>query len=428
MKEKIINYINNNKNWLFDTLMNIVSKDTINRMPYGNENNGQDLIENIFKDMGLEIDRFSPDEVKGLKSHKAYLKGRDYSNRDNLVGYIGNGNKKTIIFNGHIDTVPTKNLDWKVTDPLSPKMIDNKIYGMGACDMKGGLTSFIFALKTIIDLGINIEGKIILESVVDEEFGGANGTLACIEKGYQGDFAIITEPTDMNIYPVLISQNIYDVIVKGKEGLGIGSDSENSIFLAAKLINALLDYEEYLNSLKNKYRLYKDYKKPIAFACTAIDAGKMGDNELFTTPLKCLIKVCIRNYHDCYKEEDFDNEMFNYLDKYDDIKNAINNRRIYFKRKYRYFPGSRYNFDLKDNKDYLDKIVIIGQFIMNKKIKEIGAPYVGDLFLFNNYSNTPAINFGPGGGNKHAADEYVNKDDIVNLSKIFALLIYDCCC
>lgn len=65
--------------------------------------------------------------------------------------------------------------------------------------MKGGLVSSIFALKTIIDLGIPIKGKVVIESVVDEEFGGANGSLACVKKDYTGEFAVIAEPTFMNI-------------------------------------------------------------------------------------------------------------------------------------------------------------------------------------------------------------------------------------
>jgi acetylornithine deacetylase len=428
VKEKIIKYIDKNKDWLFNMLMNIISKDTINRMPYGNENNGQDLIENIFKELGLEVDRFSPDEVKGIKKHSAYLKGRKYLNRDNVVGFTGEGNKKTIIFNGHIDTVPTENLNWKITKPLSPKIVNNKIYGIGACDMKGGLVSSIFALKTIIDLDINIEGKVILESVVDEEFGGANGTLACIEKGYEGDFAIIPEPTNMGVYPILISQNIFDVYIKGKEGLEIDSYRGDSISLAARLINALLDYENYLNSLKSKFRLYKDYDKPIAFTCAAISAGKMGDNELFTAPMKCLFRICIRNYPNCYDEGSFNNTMFNFLNKYKDIKKNIANGNISFKKKYRFFPGTKYRFDSKENRSYIDSLNKISHFVLNEKIREIGGRYAGDLFLFNNFSNTPAIFYGPGGGGIHAADEYVNAGDIVNLSKIFALFIYDYCC
>lgn len=434
MKDKIIQYVNKNKKWLFDTLMDIVSKDTINRMPYGNENNGQYLIEDIFKKLGLEVDRFSPDEVRDLKNHEAYLKGRDYSNRDNVVGFTGKGSKKTIIFNGHVDTVPTENLNWTKTDPLSPKMIGNKIYGIGACDMKGGLVSSIFALKTIIDLGIDIEGKVILESVIDEEFGGANGTLACIERGYEGDFAIIPEPTGMNICPTAISQKLFSIFIKGGQGIKTGSKAdkneiENPIFLAGKLLNALLDYEKFLNSLKSKHKMYSDQEKPIFFVASGIRAGEVKDEKLWTTPKECILNVCVRNYPEyCEKEEKFDEMLFSFLNKYPDIKRNIENKNIIFKKGFRFFPGPKFNLNSKSNKNFISKLIESSQFALGKKLIVTGSNFGGDLFIFNNFSNTPAIFLGPGGGNIHAADEYVNTNDIVDLSKIFALFIYDCCC
>lgn len=63
----------------------MISTNIINRPPCRDENNGQEIIEEIFKDLGLKIDRFSPDEVNGFKESKIYLKDRVYKNRDNLV-------------------------------------------------------------------------------------------------------------------------------------------------------------------------------------------------------------------------------------------------------------------------------------------------------------------------------------------------------
>jgi len=430
MKDKIIKYIDSNKNWLFETIMSIVSKNTINRIPNGNENNGQDLLENLFNDMGLKIDRFSPDEVRGLKSHEAYLEGRDYSNRDNLVGYIGNGMKKTIIFSGHMDTVPTEHLSWEVTSAFYPKKIGNRIYGIGSLDMKGGLVSSIFALKVILDMGIDIKGKVILESVVDEEFGGANGTLACILKGYEGDFAIIPEPTNMKVCPVLISQKIYRIHVRGKQGINLGKEerpTENPIFVAARLIKALLDYENYLNSLKNNFKLLKDYDKPMTFISRGIKAGEIGEDKLFTTPSSCEFDIAIKNYYGI-DEKEFDRQLFDFLNKYKVIRDGIKTRNIVFKKCYRYLPGSNYNFSTRENKYFINKLIENGKWCCNREMTEIGADFAGDLFMFNDYSKTPAICLGPGGANGHAADEYVDLNDLIDLSKIFALLIYDLCC
>ena len=77
IKDKISGYIDENKNWLIDSIFTVVSQNTINLPPGGNENNGQDVIENIFRQMKLETDRFSPDDIPELKDSPFY-EGRNY--------------------------------------------------------------------------------------------------------------------------------------------------------------------------------------------------------------------------------------------------------------------------------------------------------------------------------------------------------------
>lgn len=410
--------------------MEIVSANTINSPPSGKENNGQEIIEKIFKGMNLTIDRFSPDEVKGFKESKVYLKGRDYTNRDNIVGLVGEGKKKILIFNGHMDTVPSHIFKWTKTKPFEPKLIDGKIYGLGACDMKGGIISSIFALKTILDLNIPIKGKVIIESVVDEEFGGANGSLACIKKGYRGDFAIITEPTVMKVCVSNVSSRIMEIKITGDSGLMYaGTDTEvvNSMFLGAKLITALKDYEDYLNSIKNEYDIYKTIDKPIKFLFSDIKAGEIAPDKIITTPEECLIRIYMMNYPDKSKDK-FTDMMITFLKNYPDIYRYIENGSIVFGEKNRFIEGGDFNLAVDDNKEFINKIVENGKRLINRDLN-ISAMLGGtDFFAFSNYGNTPVVVFGPGGGNCHAADEYVNLKDILDLSKIYAGLIFEYCC
>lgn len=430
MKEKIIEYIDNNKKWIIDSMMKIISANTINTPPYGNENNGQEIIEKIFKNIGLEIDRFSPDEVSGFKDSKVYLKGRDYTNRDNLVGFIGKGEKKTLIFNGHIDTVPSHVFKWTKTKPFDAKLIDGKIYGLGACDMKGGIISSIFALKAILDLNIPIKGKVIIESVVDEEFCGANGSLACVKRGYTGDFAVIPEPSVMKICISNVSSRLMEIKITGDKGLmyaGTNVEGVNSMLLGAGLIIALKDYENFLNSLKDKYDIYKKIDKPIKFLFSDIKAGEIGPDKIITTPQECLIRVYMMNYPDISKDK-FTDMMLSFLKNYPSIYKYIENGSVVFSEKHRFIEGGVLDLTVGNNKDFINKIIENGKKLANREL-EISAMLGGtDFFAFSNYSNTPVVVLGPGGGNCHAADEYVNLEDLLDLSKIYAGLIYDYCC
>lgn len=118
-----------------------------------------------------------------------------------LVGTWGGEQGKTLVLNGHIDVVPPGDLtQWQNQSPYSGRLEDGKVYGRGACDMKGGLVCNLYAVKAIQAAGIRLKGKILLESVVSEEDGGL-GTFATLRRGYRGEAALITEPTDLQIIP-----------------------------------------------------------------------------------------------------------------------------------------------------------------------------------------------------------------------------------
>ncbi len=430
MKKKITGYIEKNKDWLIDKIIQITSIDTINAPPKGNENNGQKLIEKIFLEMGLETDRFSPDDIPGLKEKHYYLKGRDYTNRDNIVGFTGEEKGPTLIFNGHIDTIDSSVFDWTISGPLEPKLVKDRIYGMGACDMKGGIIASIFALKTIIDSNIPIKGKVIIESVVDEEFGGANGSLACMEKGYTGDFAIIPEPTSMRVCASHVGSKVFEVTIKGDTGLNYFGDKmerNNPILLGSKLILALKDYEDHLNSKKGNYKIYRDTKKPMNFMFSDFIAGEIGPTKILTNPLECRLRFYVMNYPEV-GEKKFNEMLFDFLKKYPEIHENIERGNIIFDNSYRFIEGGDMDLEVDKNKEFVDKVINFGNELTGRDL-ELSAAFGGtDFFTFNNYGNTPAIVFGPGGDNLHAANEYVELSDLIDLTKIYANLIYDYCC
>jgi acetylornithine deacetylase len=431
VKEKITAYIDKNKNWMIDHLFDVIAADTINAPPYGNENNGQIIMESIFREMGLDIDRFNPDEVPGFKESEVYLKGRDYSNRDNLVGFTGEGKTKTVIFNGHIDVVPSHNFDWKITAPFKPKLVDGKIYGLGSADMKGGIIASVFALKAILDLDIPIKGKVVLESVVDEEFGGANGALACVMKGYVGDFAIITEPSFMTIGVSNLSSKVYDIIVKGStraDYLFRQTGKMNAILLMSKLMCALEDYEDYLNKKKGKYEIYRDIEKPMNFMFSSIKAGEIGIDKINCFPAECRSVVYVLNYPE-KDNKTFNDELFSFLKKYPEFRENMEDDTIVFREEHhRLIEGGDTDIASEKNKAFIDSLIENGKNLAHREFKIGAATFGTDFFSFSNYGNTPVVVFGPGGDNVHAADEYVILQDLIDLSKTFAALIYDFCC
>ena len=123
----------------------------------------------------------------------------NYKNRPNLIGlFKGTGGGRSIILNGHIDTVTIEpKREWS-REPFGAQIEGTLMYGRGTSDMKGGLLAGIMAATYLQESGVKLRGDIIIESVVNEEHSG-NGTLDLIRRGYTADGAIVLEPTNNSI-------------------------------------------------------------------------------------------------------------------------------------------------------------------------------------------------------------------------------------
>jgi succinyl-diaminopimelate desuccinylase len=103
-------------------------------------------------------------------------------------------------FNSHIDVVQT-GAGWTV-DPFGGEVKDGKVYGRGACDMKGGLAASVVAVEALLDSGLDLPGAIEISGTVDEESGGYGGVAYLAERGWfskpRVDHVIIPEPLNVD--------------------------------------------------------------------------------------------------------------------------------------------------------------------------------------------------------------------------------------
>ena len=121
--------------------------------------------------------------------------------RYNVIARYETGKKGPCVhFNSHIDVVETG--DGWTKDPFAAELVDGKIYGRGACDMKGGLAASILAVEALIKSGIELKGAIEISGTADEETGGLGGVAYLAEKGYfskdRVDHVIIPEPLNVD--------------------------------------------------------------------------------------------------------------------------------------------------------------------------------------------------------------------------------------
>ena len=112
----------------------------------------------------------------------------------------GNVAGRCVHFNSHIDVVQT-GAGWTL-DPFAAVIRDGKIYGRGACDMKGGLAASIIAVEALIDSGAELPGALEISGTVDEESGGFGGVHYLAQRGWfsppRVDHVIIPEPLNVD--------------------------------------------------------------------------------------------------------------------------------------------------------------------------------------------------------------------------------------
>lgn len=103
-------------------------------------------------------------------------------------------------FNSHIDVVQAGS-GWTV-DPFAAVVKQGRVYGRGACDMKGGLAASIIAVEALVDSGAKLPGTLEISGTADEESGGYGGVHYLAERGWftppRVDHVIIPEPLNVD--------------------------------------------------------------------------------------------------------------------------------------------------------------------------------------------------------------------------------------
>jgi acetylornithine deacetylase len=166
-----------------------------------------------------------------------------------VVGVLGPPGVPVLVLQGHVDVVPTGDLDkWPQRDPWSGSVGGGAIHGRGACDMKAGVAANLAVARALVASGVTLERPFALHAVISEEDGGL-GAFATMLRGHRGEAAVITEPTSGDVVVANAGALTFRVRVSGRAAHGSAKLAGHSALDAfLPLHAALTDLERQRNA------------------------------------------------------------------------------------------------------------------------------------------------------------------------------------
>ncbi|MDD5658814.1 MAG: M20/M25/M40 family metallo-hydrolase [Actinomycetota bacterium] len=423
-KELIRAHIETRKDEIIEWIKILISFPSENRYPDGFEKQAQDFIKKECENCGFDVDVFSPLDIKNIQEHKYWLHGRNYEDdRKNVVAkWHGHSKGRSVLLSGHIDVAPFEPDNWKITRPFIPKIKDGKLFGRGSSDMKGGLAASFWALKILKDLKYEPKGDIIFESLVDEEFAGGNGTLAARLKGYNTDFAIVPEPTRMEICSACPGAILGDFVIRGNSGMPyMGLPIHNPINGAARIAELFKDWIKYWKSI-NSHELFIDKGKELNYLLWDMSTQVSDEFIQMGTPALIKISWIVWVYPGTDEEKFFRifKEFWNEKIMKDTV---LKNFDIDIKQSFHFVRP----WETDKNSKGINEIIESYYKYTGKETSITGATFSCDMAIYGDVGKIPVILFGPRGDNLHGSDEWVMIEDIFDLIGIFALFIKNWC-
>ncbi len=409
---------------LISTLSELIRIPSENTPPMGAEYECQKYLHERLQKIGLTSDLYYFSDIENLKSHSAYRHQRDYTNRPNVAGTLcGSGGGKSLLFSGHIDTVPVGAEKW-VHDPFGAKVEGNRLYGRGSNDMKGGIAASLVAIETIINSGIKLKGDVIFESVVDEEFGGVNGTLAARLRGYNVDAVIVTEPSQNIICPAHLGGRIVHVTFRSNDGgiLEEGKPESGVMDQLHYFLGELKNFAKLRKAQAPIHPLYSMNDNPVPVWVLKINAGGWGMEVPPTIPNICRVELYWQQVPG-EKLEDIDLAFSRWFEEIINARPDLFQMRPEVVPAIDWLPGSA----IEINAPVVMQLAESFQKVTGKPASIQGFNAPCDMFIFHQYFQTPALIFGPKGGNTHQPDEWVDLDSLVEVTETLIRFICEWC-
>jgi acetylornithine deacetylase len=383
----------------------------------------QAVVAERLRAIGAEVDQWEP-EAETFADHPMMPPWHDWRNRPLTVGTLrGQGGGRSLVINGHIDVV-APGAGWS-SPPFAAEVRDGRIYGRGACDMKGGVGAALFALEALLACDVALAGDVIFEAVPDEETC-AMGTIAAIARGYRGDAGLVPEPTRNNLWIATRGLLHGTLTVPGRsahaemnqptweEGGGVNAIQKAMLVL------------EGLNRLSGEWGSRADKTHPLLGTPAVHPTGIRGGTFISNVPESCALDL-----NTTYLPGNADEGGYGSIPR-DEIERAVaaaaagddwlaGHPPVFSW--YTDYPPS----EIDPNHPIIGVVQDVGRELgVDVRAEGIDTTYDGALLTL--FAETPSPAFGPGDLTRaHAPDEWVGIDELVLAVRLYARAIVAWC-
>ena len=420
VEHDLVSYVESNADRLTAILRDLVRIPSENTPPTGAEARCQQYVAGFLRETGWTPDVYHIGDVPGLREHPVFFGDRNYDDRPNVGARLkGSGTGRSLVLSGHIDTVPKGTLPW-TRDPFGGEVEGNQLFGRGSNDMKGGVATNLFVIEALHRLGVKLQGDLVFETVVDEEFGGANGTLAGRLKGYNADAAVISEPSFLRICAGQRGGRIAHVTLQAAGGVLTESKLPAGVIdQLTFLLTNIRDFADQRRRAAKPHDLYKESADPVPVSITKVHTSPWGTREPITIPEECKVEIYWQAMPG-EKVEDIDREFFVWLNSLASFPDGPFSQPPKVSFPIRWLPGS----GISKSEPIVTELSDCVTRVLGSAPPVVGIEGPCDMYIFHQVAGMPAVLWGGRGGNTHAADEYVELDSLVNAAK--SLLTFVC--
>ncbi|MEO5883987.1 MAG: ArgE/DapE family deacylase [Candidatus Limnocylindrales bacterium] len=330
-----------------------------------------------------------------------------------VIGRAGRSEGRRIILSGHLDVVPPGDPATWTVDPWGAEVRDGRLYGRGACDMKGGVAAIIAAVRALRASGAleALIGELMVVLVPSEEDGG-QGTLAAIRAGATADMAVITEPSNLDVVVAHAGAITFRLTVPGRAAHASQRREGVSALDNLYVLLQALEADERRRNEAEADPLMIAIGLPYPTIVGIVAGGEWASTVLDRVTADGRYGVRLGQ-----SPREAAEELRSCVEAACEADPFLRDHPAKVE-----ITGGRFGSARVPSDHPLPVgLASIAEAVTGRRPAMLGEPYGADMQMFVNAGGTPCVMFGPGDVRvAHSADEYVPLDEVVACARVLA--------